>query len=76
MKSVQILLFAATFAQAQRVVDIKAADGIVLKGTYFAASKPGPGILLFHQSNRTRKSWEGVAGKLEQHFSPNPGVGD
>jgi dienelactone hydrolase len=64
MKSVQILLFAATFAQAQRVVDIKAADGIVLKGTYFAASKPGPGILLFHQSNRTRKSWEGVAVQL------------
>src|SRR5262249_23596150 len=26
--------------------------------------KPGPGVLLFHQSNRTRKSWDDVAAKL------------
>src|SRR5205809_4746613 len=48
-----------------RVVDLKAPDGTVLKGTYFAAAKPGPGVLLFHQSNRTRKSWDGVAQQLE-----------
>src|SRR5256886_5925028 len=47
-----------------RVVDLKAPDGTVLKGTYFAAAKPGPGVLLFHQSNRTRKSWDDVARQL------------
>src|SRR4029077_1678125 len=41
---------------APRVGDIKSADGTVLKGTYFSAGKPGPGVLLFHQSNRTRAS--------------------
>src|SRR5437870_9218803 len=43
---------------------VKAADGTILKGTYFAAAKPGPGVLLFHQSNRTRKSWDDVARQL------------
>src|SRR5262245_8345272 len=47
-----------------REVDLKASDGTLLKGTYFAAAKPGPGVLLFHQSNRTRKSWAGVAAQL------------
>ncbi len=47
-----------------RIVDIKSSDGTVLKGTYFAAAKPGPGVLLFHQSNRTRDSWNDVAGQL------------
>lgn len=47
-----------------RVGDIKSADGTVLKGTYFSAGKPGPGVLLLHQVNRTRKSWEGVAAQL------------
>src|SRR5271155_3790327 len=49
---------------AARVVDLKAADGTVLKATYFAAAKPGPGVLLFHQVNRTRKSWNDVAARL------------
>lgn len=39
---------------ASRVVDLKSADGTILKTTYFAAPAPGPGVLLFHQSNRTR----------------------
>lgn len=47
----------------QREVDLKSADGTILKGTYFSA-KPGPGVLLFHQSNRTRQSWEDVAKQL------------
>src|SRR5947207_3558627 len=48
----------------ERVVDLKSANGTILKATYFAATKPGPGVLLFHQSNRTRKSWDDVAAKL------------
>jgi hypothetical protein len=47
-----------------RVVDLKASDGVVLKASYFAAAKPGPGVLLFHQSNRDRKSWDEVAAQL------------
>jgi pimeloyl-ACP methyl ester carboxylesterase len=49
---------------AERDVDLKSADGTILKGTYFAAAKPGPGVLLFHQSNRTRESWAGLARQL------------
>jgi hypothetical protein len=45
-------------------VDLKSADGTILKASYFAAAKPGPGVLLFHQSNRTRKSWEDIARQL------------
>jgi tetratricopeptide (TPR) repeat protein len=62
-----LLLGSIGFAQdtpAPRVVDLKASDGIVLKGTYFAAAKPGPGMLLFHQGNRTRTSWDDVARQL------------
>jgi hypothetical protein len=44
--------------------DLKASDGTVLKGSYFAAAKPGPGVLLLHQINRTRKAWDDLAGQL------------
>src|SRR5438552_16180691 len=49
---------------APRVIDLKSADGTVLKGTYFAAPKPGPGAILYHQSNRTRQSWAALAAQL------------
>jgi hypothetical protein len=49
---------------AESVVDVKSTNGTILKGTYFAAGKSGPGALLFHQSNRTRKSWEDIARQL------------
>jgi dienelactone hydrolase len=49
---------------AARVLDLKASDGTLLKASYFAAAKPGPGVLLFHQTNRTRKAWDDVAVQL------------
>jgi hypothetical protein len=75
MKQVSLLLIplflgslvsisAARTNGVERVVDFKAANGTILKGTYFDAAKPGPGVLLFHQSNRTRKSWDDVARQL------------
>src|SRR6202022_2754903 len=71
MRKTQIFLLLAAIILARnasgnspRVVDLKTPDGTVLKGTYFAAAKPGPGVLLFHQSNRTRKSWEDIARQL------------
>jgi len=48
----------------QRVVDLTASDGTKLKATYFAAAKPGPGVLLLHQCNRQRKVWDGLAEQL------------
>jgi hypothetical protein len=51
-------------ASSSKVVDIKTADGTILNATYFAAGTPAPGVLLFHQSNRTRKSWEDIARQL------------
>jgi hypothetical protein len=48
-------------ASGGRVVDLKSADGTPLKATYFAAEKPGPGVLLLHQGNRTRQSWDDLA---------------
>lgn len=56
--------FAAPTKNLARDVDLKSGDGTILKGTYFAAAKPGPGVLLFHQSNRTRKSWDELAAQL------------
>ncbi|HEX6502857.1 MAG TPA: alpha/beta fold hydrolase [Terriglobales bacterium] len=44
-----------------RAIDLKSSDGTPLKATYFSAAKPRPGVLLLHQSNRDRKSWDGVA---------------
>jgi pimeloyl-ACP methyl ester carboxylesterase/uncharacterized damage-inducible protein DinB len=49
---------------APQVVDLKASDGAILKASYFAAAKPGPGVLLLHQGNRTRQSWDDLAGRL------------
>src|SRR5438552_16836917 len=50
--------------QPGRAVDLKASDGTILKASYFAAAKPGPAVLLYHQSNRTRKEWDMVARQL------------
>ena len=50
--------------QTPRVIDLKASDGTLLKASYFAAAKPGPGVLLLHQCNRQRKVWDELAGQL------------
>src|ERR1700729_2285315 len=49
---------------APHIVDLKSTDGTLLKATFFPAAKPGPGVLLFHQSNRTRSSWDDVPRQL------------
>ena len=49
---------------AEKVVELTAADGVKLKASYFAAAKPGPGVLLLHQCNRQRKIWDGLAAQL------------
>jgi len=49
---------------APRLVDLKSTDGAPLKATYYPAGKPGPGVLLLHQANHTRQSWDGLARQL------------
>ena len=58
------LSWAAPTIGGQRVVDLTATDGTKLRATYFDAGKPGPGVLLLHQCNRTRKVWDGLAQQL------------
>jgi dienelactone hydrolase len=43
-----------------------AADGTKLAATYFPAERPGPGILLLHQCNRDRSTWNGLASQLAE----------
>jgi len=69
--AIQTILFAAlalsTPAQqppAPRIVDLTSPDGTRLKATFFAAAKPGPGVLLLHQCNRQRKVWDDLAQKF------------
>jgi len=63
-------LLSAGFAYPQtpspKDIDIAAPDGTKLRATFFAAAKPGPGVLLLHMCNTTRKSWEPVAKELGQ----------
>ncbi len=47
-------------------LDIGAPDGVKLRATYFAAAKPGPGVILLHMCNTVRKSWEPVARELSE----------
>ena len=60
------LLSIACVAQlpAPRLVDLPAADGTVLEGTYFAATKPGPGVVLLHQCDQDRKIWGALPQEL------------
>jgi dienelactone hydrolase len=36
----------------------------MLKATFFASAKPGPGVLLLHQCNQQRKNWDELAARL------------
>lgn len=45
-------------------VDIKASDGVNLKGTYFSPGTAGPAVLFLHQCNMDRHAWDGLASDL------------
>lgn len=49
---------------AARPTSLNSADGTSLKGSYYSAGKLGPGVLLLHQVNRNRHSWDEVAQQL------------
>jgi dienelactone hydrolase len=62
--TVAALLSAGPAAAQQRAVDLTAPDSVRLKATLFPASAPGPGVLLLHQCNRQRTSWDGLGQRL------------
>ena len=43
---------------------ISAPDGTKLAATYYSDGKPGPGVLLLHQCNKDRSSWNTLSEKL------------
>lgn len=45
-------------------LDILTSDGIKLKATYYSPCKPGPAMLLLHECDMDRKSWESFATSL------------
>ena len=55
---------AASAESVKTDVDIKAPDGLNLRGSYFSPGKPGPAILLLHQCNMDRHAWDGLARDL------------
>jgi len=70
--SVLVVFFALSSAlvhsqsSSTKDIDITAPDGIKLRATLFSTGKPGPGVLLLHMCNTTRKSWEPVAKELAE----------
>jgi len=84
----KILAIAATLACAaglsakvqKKDVDIKAADGVTLKGDYFSSGRSGPAMLLIHQCNMDRHAWDGLAMELASSINvltyDNRGFGD
>src|SRR5262245_14932606 len=46
---------------AARTVDLKSPDAIAIKASYFAAGRPGPGLVLLHACNKDRSSLDGLA---------------
>src|SRR5215469_1754377 len=45
-------------------VEIKAADGVNLKATYYSPGRSGPAMILLHQCNMDRHAWDGLAQDL------------
>ncbi|MBI4886683.1 MAG: alpha/beta hydrolase [Acidobacteria bacterium] len=62
--SVVLLLCAASARGEPRDVRVVAADGFALQGTFHPADKGGPGILLLHQCDADRHSYDHLATML------------
>jgi dienelactone hydrolase len=59
--AVGLVLLSASARAEQREVTFTAADGFTLQGTFHSAPKGGPGILLLHQCNADRRSYDELA---------------
>lgn len=58
------VLLAAGEPVPGRPANLSAPDGAKLAATYFPGNRGGPGILLLHQCNRDRSTWNGLAAEL------------
>lgn len=58
------ILLAAGSPVTGRPASLAAPDGTKLAATFYPASRPGPGILLMHQCNRERSTWNALAAEL------------
>jgi dienelactone hydrolase len=65
---VLILVCAVFFVIGARAekkeVSFRSADGFTLKGTFYSAEKPGPGLLLLHQCDGNRRIYDHLATML------------
>jgi dienelactone hydrolase len=61
-----LALPAAAGENGPRDVEFASPEGPALKGTYYAAAGPGPGILLLNQCNRNRAAWKPLAPALAE----------
>jgi dienelactone hydrolase len=59
-----ILFFVITARAEKQDVTFRAADGFTLKGTFYSAEKPGPGLLLLHQCDGNRLLYDHLATML------------
>jgi dienelactone hydrolase len=48
----------------KKEVTFRSADGFTLKGTFYSAEKPGPGLLLLHQCDGNRRIYDHLATML------------
>jgi dienelactone hydrolase len=62
--SLAVWIGCAPAAPPSRAVDIATADGVVLKGTLFAAASRGPAVLLLHQCDDQRTVWDPLGTRL------------
>src|ERR1700686_1259999 len=58
------IFFTSTARAEKQDVTLRAADGFNLKGTFYAAEKPGPGLLLLHQCDGNRLLYDHLATML------------
>ena len=66
LAAVVLILFAASVVNAESSLSLKLHDGVTLDATYYAASRPGPGLLFLNMCDpsRDQKEWTGVARRL------------
>ncbi len=59
-----LITMALTALAETRVVDLQTSDGINLKASYTSPGRTGPAMLLIHQCNMDRSSWEAISSDL------------
>lgn len=59
-----IFFFAIGARAEKKEVTFRSADGFTLKGTFYLAEKPGPGLLLLHQCDGDRRIYDHLATML------------